>query len=181
MVDKIPVVDTAKFSAGPNDFDKNSRWKILDPTSVAEEPECEDPSLVDPTASKYSNGKKEISQIKVKKMNYDTKFERAAFSVECLQPKKCLRITLPTAEDESRQKKSTKKRKFVKPFQSKNIEYIKKPTSDELLPNIKFTRTHRLDENSHPAEWLRAFIPDIAPQKEMRGLFLKNNGAITPI
>ena len=88
MLDKITVVDTAKFSAGPNNFDKVSRWKILEPTNDAEEPECEDSSMVDPTESKYSNGKKEISRIKVKKMNYDTKFERATFSVECLQPKK---------------------------------------------------------------------------------------------
>ena len=58
MVDKISVVDTAKFSADPSNFDKNSRWKILEPTSVAEEPECKDPSLLDPTASKYSNRKK---------------------------------------------------------------------------------------------------------------------------
>ena len=80
----------------------------------------------------------------------------------------------------NKKRNQQKKRKFVKPFQSKTIEYIKKPMSDELLPNIKFTRTHRLDENSHPAEWLRAFIPDIAP-KGSAGTFSKKNGAITPI
>ena len=78
-VDKIPVVDTAKFSAGPNNFDEVSRWEILELKSVAEEPECEDSFLVDPTVSKYSNGKKETSQIEVKKMIYDTKFEKAVF------------------------------------------------------------------------------------------------------
>ena len=124
----------------------------MEPTSVVEEPECEDASLVDPTAFKYSNGKKEISQIKVKKMNYDTKFERAAFSVEYLQPKKYFRITLLTAEDESRKKRSAKRRKFVNPFQFKNIEYIKKPISAELLPNRKFTCTPRLNVNSYTSE-----------------------------
>ena len=79
-------------------------------------------------------------------------------------PKKYLRMNLPTAEDESRKKRSIKKRKFVNSFQSKNIEYIKKIISDELLPNIKFTCTHRLDVNLYLTEWLCAFIPDIAPK-----------------
>ncbi len=35
LVDKNPAVDTAKILAGSNDFDKESRWKILDPTIVA--------------------------------------------------------------------------------------------------------------------------------------------------
>ena len=54
MVDKIPaVVDLAKFSAGPNNFDKDSRWKLLEPTSVTKDPECKDMSLVNPTGTDY--------------------------------------------------------------------------------------------------------------------------------
>lgn len=41
---------------------------------------------------------------------------------------------------------------------------MRKKTDGKLLPNIKFTQKHRLDENSHPAEWLRAFIPDNPPK-----------------
>ena len=63
MVDQIPVVGTVKFSAGSYNLDRGSRYEILEPTSVVDKPECEDPSLVDPTRSKYSNENKYIKKI----------------------------------------------------------------------------------------------------------------------
>ena len=51
MVDKVVVVDIAKFSAGPSGFDKGCRWRLIDPSDAAEEPLCEDPTLVDPTVA----------------------------------------------------------------------------------------------------------------------------------
>ena len=51
--------------------------------------------------------------------------------------------------------KRKKRKKTNHQFNSRKIEYIKKPTNGKLLPNIKFTRKNRLDENSHPAEWLK--------------------------
>ena len=31
---------------------------------------------------------------------------------------------------------------------------------EKLTPNLKFTAKHKMDENSHPAHWLQAFIPE---------------------
>ena len=44
---------------------------------------------------------------------------------------------------------------------------------NKLFPNIKFTKKHRLDENSHPAEWLRSFIPDVLPKGSIQGFSKK--------
>ena len=54
MVDKVVVVDIAEFSAGPSSFDKGCRWRLIDPSDAAEEPLCEDPTLVDPSVANYS-------------------------------------------------------------------------------------------------------------------------------
>jgi len=166
MVDKVPVVDAEKFAPGPDSFDKGSRWRILEPSVAALEPKCEDPSLVDPTTSKYSEGKELSTEKKVIKMNYQNKFKRAKFEIEALQPSKSLRISTV---------KESKKRKSIKPFASKNISYVKKPIVDKsiLLPNIKFTKKHRLDENSQPAEWLRAFVPDLPPKGSVKAFSKK--------
>ena len=116
MVDKVPVVDAEKFAPGPDSFDKGFRWRILEPSIAALEPKCEDPSLVDPTTSKYSEGIELSTEKKVIKMNYQNKFKRAKFEIEDLQPSKSLRISTV---------KESKKRKSIKPFASKNINYIK--------------------------------------------------------
>ena len=50
MVDTVPVVDAKKFPPGPDNFDKGSRWRILEPLVAVLEPKCGDLSLVD---SKY--------------------------------------------------------------------------------------------------------------------------------
>ena len=52
MIDGVPVADTEKFAASPDNFDRGSRWRILEPLIAALEPKYEDPSLVDPTTSK---------------------------------------------------------------------------------------------------------------------------------
>ena len=169
MVDKISVVDIEKFSAGPNGFDEGCRWRLLESDTVAIEPICEDPTLLDPTSSKYqatSKSKKAKSSVeteknRVIKMNYAKKFTRDKFVGEGLQPSQCLRI------DEK------KKRKRQQTFSSKNIKYTKKPIRNGILPNIKFTTNHRLDENSHPADWLRSFLPDIPPKGSSPNVFSK--------
>ena len=38
-------------------------------------------------------------------------------------------------------------------------KYDKMPIKS-LIPNLKFTAQYRLDEDSDPADWLRAFIPE---------------------
>ena len=155
MVDKIPVVDVAKSSSGPEGFDKGCRWNVLEPSSAVEEPSCEDPTLLDPSSTKYAQANGITSVNKVIKMNYETKFDREKFVGEAFQPSRSLSTTSSN---------SNKKRKQVKPFESKSIKYVKKPTSGKLLPNIKFTQKHRLDENSHPADWLRSLVPDVPPK-----------------
>ena len=86
-------------------------------------------------------------------MNFAQKFKRAEFTGESLQP----------SSTQSESNRNKKKRNHKSKFESRNINYIKKPNRT-LLPNIKFTIKHRLDENSHPADWLRAFIPDTPPK-----------------
>ena len=74
---------------------------------------------------------------------------------------------------------SPKKRKAMKPFVSRNIQYIKKPLVNNILPpNIKFTKKHRLDENSESTEWLRAFIPDLPPKGSVLAFSKK---AVVPV
>ena len=84
---------------------------------------------------------------------------RNLFIGEALQPTKSLSSSTIKSEENK-----SKKRKNIKSFNSRLIKYIKKPTNGKLLPNIKFTQKNRLDENSHPAEWLRAMIPDTPPE-----------------
>ena len=70
MVDRVPVVDAEKFAPSPDNFDKGSIWRILEPLVAVLEPKCEDSSLVDPSTSKYSEGKQLSTENKVIKMNY---------------------------------------------------------------------------------------------------------------
>ena len=35
----------------------------------------------------------------------------------------------------------------------------KKVPCDETVPNIDFIKKHKLDFNSHPADWMNAFLP----------------------
>ncbi len=86
MIDGVPVADTEKFAASPDNFDRGSRWRILEPLIAALEPKCEDPSLVDPTTSKNLEGKQLSTEKDVIKMNYQNKFKRAKFEIEALQP-----------------------------------------------------------------------------------------------
>ena len=96
---------------------------MLEPISEAIEPICEDPSLTDPTTSKYQSNQTYIKTVdatvpkeRVTKMNYATKFNRAKFSGEALQPSTILHKTT----------KNNKKRKTIARFESKDINYTKK-------------------------------------------------------
>ena len=130
---------------------------MIEPSDSAEETLCEDITLVDPTVAKYqsTSSNKSIDEVKkrVTKMNFAKKFKRAEFTGESLQP----------SSTQAGSNKNKKKGNHKSKFESRNINYIKKPTRN-LLPGIKFTIKHRLDENSHPADWLRAFIPDTPPK-----------------
>ena len=75
MIDKIPVVDAAKSSSGPDGFDKGCRWNVLEPSSAVEEPSCEDPTLLDPSSAKYAEANDIVSVNKVIKMNYSKKIQ----------------------------------------------------------------------------------------------------------
>ena len=55
VVDRVPVVDAEKFAVSPDNFDKCSRWRILEPLVASLKPKYEDPSLVYPTTFKYSD------------------------------------------------------------------------------------------------------------------------------
>ena len=69
VVDKIPVMDAEKISAGPSGFDVGCKWRLIDPTSPAVEPkECEDPSLLDPSSAKYQVIRKNQTENEVKKV-----------------------------------------------------------------------------------------------------------------
>ena len=155
MIDKISVVDAAKSSSGPVGFETGCKWNVLEPTSAVEEPTCEDPTLLDPSSAKYADANGTVNVNKVIKMDYSKKFHREKFVGEAFQPSKSLAST---------NSNTNKKRKQEKPFQSKSVKYIKKSPNGKLLPNIKFTQKHRLDENSHPADWLRSFLPDVPPK-----------------
>ena len=50
-------------------------------------------------------------------------------------------------------------------------KYDKMPIKS-LIPNLYFTAQHRLDEDSHPADWLRAFIPEHMKRGDSRSVFI---------
>ena len=64
---------------------KDAKWSVLEPTSAVEEPSCEDPTLVDPSSTKYADANGIVSINKVIKMNYSKKFEREKFVHEAFQ------------------------------------------------------------------------------------------------
>lgn len=168
MIDKISVVDAAKSSSGPVGFETGCKWNVLEPTSAVEEPSCEDPTLLDPSSAKYADANGTVNVNKVIKMDYSKKFHREKFVGEAFQPSKSLAST---------NSNTNKKRKQEKPFQSKSVKYIKKSTNGKLLPNIKFTQKHRLDENSHPADWLRLFMCQMYLPRAINSPFRRNNSA----
>ena len=53
-VEKIPVVDAAKSSSGPEGFAKGCRWHVFEPSSAVGEPSCEDHKLLDLSSNKYA-------------------------------------------------------------------------------------------------------------------------------
>ena len=48
------------------------------------------------------------------------------------------------------------------------IKYEKQPILD-LVPKMKFVDRHRLNEDSHPADWVHAFIPEAPKKGDSRG------------
>ena len=48
-------------------------------------------------------------------------------------------------------------------------KYDKLPIKS-LIPNLKFTAKHGLDEDSHPADWLQAFIPEHMKKGDSRSV-----------
>ena len=64
MIDQVPVVDVEKNSAGPNGFDLGCQWRLIDPSSPAIEPVCEDQTLLDPSSNKYQASNKKSDEEK---------------------------------------------------------------------------------------------------------------------
>ena len=118
------------------------------------EPECVDPALVAPSEARYKRNKTNNNKNDAKKATTQTlilvkKFVREKFNAVALQ----------LIENNT----GTKKEKF-------NIETRIEAAIKSLIPNLKFTTRHRLDEDSHPADWLRAFIPEHMKKGDSRSV-----------
>ena len=75
-----------------------------------------------------------LREKKVVKMKYENKFKR----------NDSRRFTAIKMSQKIYRKGVKKKKKSIKPFASRNIQYIKKPIMQKnvLLPNIKLTKNH---------------------------------------
>ena len=139
MVDEVPLQDAATASAAPNGFQSSAKWRLLQPSTEAEEPVLQDLTMYPPTARREGPADCEI--VKVVKMNYSEKFQRELFNAVALQP-----VTEPAS-----------RRRQCKRKHNENIKYEKKPVKG-LIPNIKFIERNSLHADSLPADWFRAFI-----------------------
>ena len=84
MVDEIPIAAVEKTSVGPNIFDQGYKWRPLEPFTAATEPQHKDPTLLDPSLSKYADANGIATEKKAIKMNYGKKFARKKFVGETL-------------------------------------------------------------------------------------------------
>ena len=87
MNDRIAIAETKKSSAGSEDFDRGSKWVLLESDTAKVEPTCEEPTLLDPSSIKYGDGMTIVSNNKVLKMDYSSKIVQDEFVAEALQPK----------------------------------------------------------------------------------------------
>ena len=71
------------------------------------------------------------------------------------------------------------KRNSTNQYNSRKLEYVKKPINGKLLRNIKVTSKHKIDEKPYPAEWLHALIPDNPPKGKSQNS-QKSYGVNTP-
>ena len=153
MEGEKPIINEAKSSGAPNRFDMGSTWRLLEPLEEVREPENVDPALVDPSRARdqrTSAGVGTRDNEFQKKFNYAEKFSRDAFVATALQF---------VQEGETEKGNNNKKRKRKSPEKKKERKYEKRPIK-KLIPNIKFTQKHHLNEFSNSAEWFRAFIPE---------------------
>ena len=87
-MNKITIVDVEKTSAGPERFSQGYKWSLVESSASTIEHQCEDPTLLDLSSSKYSEkwsrywkkGKKEDG------LYYEICTQK--FIREALQPKK---------------------------------------------------------------------------------------------
>ena len=160
MDEKIPIINETTTSAAPNGFDKTAKWRLLEPSEEVMEPENIDSTLVDPGRARdqRARGVSETCIEAAKKFNYAQNFRRNKFVGTALQ--------LSNGKISEDNNQTTKKRKRKqKPSNAKSRIYEKLPIKN-LIPNIKFTEKHHLDEFSHPAAWFRSFIPEIPKKGE---------------
>ena len=167
MRERIPLVAEATTSVAPSGFDVRARWRLLLNVKDAEEPTNEDPALLDPSEARDKRVSRGNSAddanmndrrvTLVTKKNYSEKFVRNEFSAMALQP-----VKINTKNTKS---KLNMKRKS---FQKDEVKYEKQPVKN-LLPNIKFLEKHRLDSESHPADWVRSFIPELQAKGDSKG------------
>ena len=93
---------------------KRARWRLLSGSEVVDEPENQDPTLLDPSQARDRRTKRGVGDenqdviekevVSVTKKNYSEKFQRASFSAVALQP-----VFNPNSN--SRKKSKEKKRK----------------------------------------------------------------------
>ena len=148
MLDRVQLLNIYQMSVAPNGFPEKAKQRLLEASEEVEEPECVDHTLVAPSEARCrknyldlndendENDENETRTILVKKRNYEQKFECEKFDAAALQ-------LIPN---------DTKKQSTMKAKKGKNA-YDKLPI-ENLIPNLKFTEKHKLDENSLPAHWL---------------------------
>ena len=167
MRGKISLVAEATTSVAPSSFDVRARRGLFSNVEDAEELVNEDPTLLDPSEGRDKRVSRGDSDddvnmndrrvTSVTKKNYSEKFVRNEFSAMALQPVKI--------NAKNTKSKLNMKRKSV---QTDKVKYEKQPVKN-LLPNIKFLKKYRLDSESHPADWVRSFIPELQAKGDSKG------------
>ena len=61
MVDKISMTAAVTWSLAPNGFDQRARWRLLSGSEVVDEPENQDPTLLDPSQARDRRTKRGVS------------------------------------------------------------------------------------------------------------------------
>ena len=134
MVDKVGIIDKETTCAPCNGFPSTAQWELIDSRSLdtLQDPRNE---VEDSYAPSDRHG---LAQ--GRKYNYKESWHRDDFDGECKQP---------SIDDEG----------VVRKDDEGNVIMTMSPIT-ELTPNDKFISQNRLNEESHPADWVRAFLPN---------------------
>ena len=117
-------------------FDVGAKWELLEHD---EEMVVDEEHLVIGGVEHHGPTSAEGEVNNVKKYNYKEEFDRDCFTGMARQPKIWGDGRLAT--------------------DSNGVVQYEVATHDETIPNLDFCDEHRLDLESHPAEWFEAFLP----------------------